>query len=866
MILKLRLLIFFFILFFTCNVSCQSYGVQFDGEDVILDKRTSLDLFPKGFKTFDNEFELSFDIRQRKGSFGYVFRIINDENHNIDLISNPDSKLNFSLVNVSGNKIIPIETSNIPMESWIHIRVIFKLSEQKIVFYVYDEMYVLDDLSFKEEEQVKIFFGAADYKLFKTRDVPSMSIKDIKLIENGKLEMYFPLSEIEGTVALDIIGLNRAELTNPNWIAENHSKWKLESAGKSDSILLSTFNEVHNILYLISKSQLKIIDFESDTVKNVKFVNELKNISSEFSLVYNTNNGLIYCYSIDNRYVASLNPENGFWNWNSDTFSNKLNEYIHHNSYYSSKKNSLYTFGGYGQYKYTNKVFKLNFDNSDWKELNADSVVYSPRYLSGLYALNDTVYIFGGYGSLSGNQRINPRSCFDLLGYSVEKEKFFKKFEVAHLFDGMSVANTMWIDSLTRDFYALIYDKNRYNGELQLIKGSIDNNEISYAGNKIQYNFIDVKSNAKLFYDSNNKKLIVLTSYISDSLVTDYKLHSIKYPPNKIVISPKNDVIFEKENKPFNLFYYVIVIVLFGISILVFRKYKTSHLSNVKENLDVDTTNNSPLTTELEEKSEGLEELNVSKKTKSLPEIFVAEYDFVLFGGFQVFGKESQDITNKFSPLLKELFLLIWLNTLKNNKGVSSEKLVETLWYDKSPKSAQNNRAVNIAKLRTILSEVEGYDLTRKTGYWKLIHKEDRPRCDYSDLLKIASSKGSLSKDNIEYLMKISEKGPFLLNVNYEWLDNFKGDVSDIIIDALISFAEEFDIQKDPEFIIRLSDCVFNFDSINEEAMVFKCKSQYEMGKHSLAKSTYQKFEKEYELLYGQKFESTFLDIINDNV
>ena len=155
--------------------------------------------------------------------------------------------------------------------------------------------------------------------------------------------------------------------------------------------------------------------------------------------------------------------------------------------------------------------------------------------------------------------------------------------------------------------------------------------------------------------------------------------------------------------------------------------------------------------------------------------------------------------------------------------------------------------------------------MSKETGYWKIIHAENKPKSDYYDLLQITSSKKeALSKDKIDYLIEIANKGAFLLNVTYEWLDSFKADVSDVVIDTLVAFADSFEIKTDPEFIITLSDCVFNFDSINEEAMAFKCKAQYIMGKHSLAKSTYEKFEKEYELLYGQKYELPFTEIINE--
>ena len=202
------------------------------------------------------------------------------------------------------------------------------------------------------------------------------------------------------------------------------------------------------------------------------------------------------------------------------------------------------------------------------------------------------------------------------------------------------------------------------------------------------------------------------------------------------------------------------------------------------------------------------------------------------------------------------------LHTVKDNKGISSEKITEILWFDKTEKSARNNRAVNIAKLRNILGEVCTFTLTKKTGYWKIVTESNSIKSDYLDFLNITTSKANITKQYINRLIKITEKGAFLQNVQYEWLDKFKATASDTIIDTLIDFAKSCDIKKEAEFIIHLSDSVFNFDIINEDAMILKCKAQSCMGKHSHAKVTYEKFFKDYVGLYGQEYDQPFLDIL----
>jgi len=82
-------------------------------------------------------------------------------------------------------------------------------------------------------------------------------------------------------------------------------------------------------------------------------------------------------------------------------------------------------------------------------------------------------------------------------------------------------------------------------------------------------------------------------------------------------------------------------------------------------------------------------------------------------------------------------------------------------------------------------------------------------------------------------------------------------------MDTLVEYGQKADIKAEAEFVIHLADSIFNFDTVNEEAMILKCKAQYCMGKHSHAKATYDKFCKEYQGMYNQEYDKAFTDIIN---
>ena len=81
-------------LFLKINCFAQ-HGLAFNSHEVVLEKRTSLDLSPEDSFCFTKNFELSFDINfipNNKTYFGYVIRIISNGNQNIDLIFDQKSK------------------------------------------------------------------------------------------------------------------------------------------------------------------------------------------------------------------------------------------------------------------------------------------------------------------------------------------------------------------------------------------------------------------------------------------------------------------------------------------------------------------------------------------------------------------------------------------------------------------------------------------------------------------------------------------------------------------------------------------------------------------------------------------------------
>jgi DNA-binding SARP family transcriptional activator len=232
--------------------------------------------------------------------------------------------------------------------------------------------------------------------------------------------------------------------------------------------------------------------------------------------------------------------------------------------------------------------------------------------------------------------------------------------------------------------------------------------------------------------------------------------------------------------------------------------------------------------------------------------------DVSLFGGFRVIDSAGKDVSKRFTPLLKELFLILLIHSRRDAGGIPVSTLHELLWLDKGVQSASNNRAVNIGKLKTILDAVGAYEIISNSSYIRLELRQGIA-CDYLSFTRLLREP-SLDALQVRQLARLASRGPLLPECNYAWLDPFKADATSALVDTLIGFASMID-RGEERLVIELSDTVLLFDPLNEEALQLKCKALVQTGKHSLASATYTRFAKEYEQLYGIPYQKHFHDV-----
>ncbi len=857
----------FLVAFPTSRVNGQSHELIFASHEVVSDLRTSLKLTDQKALCFDKSFEISFELSFLPGYqdyFGYIFRLIKDDKYNIDLVY--DFKPWVSNFNVIvGNRL---STSSFHLDSnrlfngWTVLRFRYDKERDQLTVVTPDKTFTEKNLGFAGANCYKLVFGVNRDNNFKTLDVPPMKIRNIKITEGEKLTYRWPLDDEKGKVATEAIDGHNGVIDNPVWVLNDNSNWKPVQQIWVSGPASVAFDALKELLFIVGADSLYSFSVPGAKLLGSPYSLGKQNLLEGNQSLYSPFNNQLYNFYIDQKLVSTFDFTSR--KWDKAYAQTPITDFWHVNKFFSPADTSIYIIGGYGHFVYKNTVQRYHIPTAQWDSVPTKGDRLLPRYLAalGTNEQSDTAYLIGGYGSVSGQQIVNPKNHYDMVVFDVRSHHFKKLFELKVGNEDFAFANSLVIDPETRMYYGLIYPNDKFSSSLQLIKGSLTNPAFVTLGKKIPYSFHDIRSFADLFFCPVSQKFLAVTIFREDdhSVVSIFTLAS---PP--VENSPPKKAMSENW-----LFYAVLITLILGLSaFLSFRFRRKKNQRHLKED-DLLPTQKEPINAQHPPTPIHPQVSIANKANKLLPaepaelieKTLISTNAVYLFGDMQLYDEEGNDVTRFRTPLLKELFLLILLYTLKNNSGVSSDKLNEMLWFDKDEKSARNNQSVNIAKLRNVLEKMKHCQITKTGSYWKIEIDYEKINVDYVQYLLIIKDSSPLTKQKVSVLTQITQRGGFLSNTEYNWLDPFKSDISNNVIDTYLRYAHSLAIADDPELLTSIATAVFYFDPVNEEAMVIKCKALAHLGKHSLAKDTFEHFKREYKNIYGENFTKDFAEIL----
>jgi DNA-binding SARP family transcriptional activator len=810
-------------------------GLYFHSFTVDKGQRTFLNLNPEKSFSLKKGFSLSFEIafRKEQQNFGYVFRIIANDKMNIDLVADiiADEYL-FSLV--LGDKAVLQyhinEFREADLITWMQVE--FSLNPQTGHLSLSlngNEKHA--DCRLGNLKNFDIFFGANDHNIFSTTDVCPMTIRNIHLYNEKQKEIRcWELGKHGIEEVYDICVDDRAQVQNPTWIIDSYVRWqKKEEFTIPVAYPQIAHDDENGKVFIVKGNRVFIYDVMTEEMDTIDAVSGLAYNCEANQLVYDRNRAELVSYDFDSNVLSRFNFQEKRWTNNQDTIVSPY--FWHHSKQFIPEENAMLTVGGYGYHRYKGDLMLYSFLQEKWEKLTIPSLL-SPRYLGSMGNMGDgNLLYFGGLGNESGRQEEFPKNYYDLFKIDIRQKTITKLWSLPDTEEHYTNANSLVINKENGVFYTLTYQNKLYNTNIQLYEFGIDQPVRRMLADTIPYTFNDIESYCDLFLCPKISQLIAVTShYKNDS--SKIGIYTIKYRP-----LAEGDVLQTAKKKQYGYLYFALSAIVLLLLFFIRRKMKYNKKSAIASSVPQN---------------------NPHSETPVFDAIRPSSVN--LLGNFQVIDNSGIDITGHFTPTTNQIFLLCLLATIKNGKGVSSGELRDILWYDKDNESARNNRNVNVSKLRVILKNIGNIEIANNNSYWSVTFGNEI-FCDYKRVLSLAKrieQEKATGKVLLNELLNLASKGVLLPNMQLEWLDVYKAEYSDLIIEKLLRILEREDVKADLALVLKIANIIFLHDSIDEDALAKKCHALYYLGKKRQARQCFEKFVAEYKYLLGTEYKYSF--------
>ncbi len=787
-------------------------------------------------KAGSKETTLGFRLWNREENvFGVVFRIITDANKTIDLmysVAENDRRFPNLIIN---NKVYPL-SHEVRLGCWIDVELRIN-PVQKSISMTYDgEEISIDCPEVLPIHDMRIYFGRCPVVQYDLDNVASVNIKDICISHNDKPFREWDMCFHQGDTCFDKKESKPAISANGKWLLDQHLVWRLIHKQEFNGTPSIAFDPGRATFYMANDGK-HLYSFDCRDRKPA--TTEVK--GGEFAAVYPNcmyfiqETGNLFSYNLDQNIYSCFDFETDRWK-SRKAPEMKHKEYYWNNTVtWNNEDSTLISFGGYGHYQFNHELL-ISHPGSTMPQKRVHLKDIDPRYSPASVLVDSMLYIFGGRGCPSGKQEMTQKNYYDLYAVNIHSMQVFKLWEhTERPLDGdFMPGSNMIYDKKNDCFYVFSTQQG-----CSMMKISRTEPKIELTSHPIhhwfnaQHLFTNLYQSGDRFYAVFQQTQVSGTSqvYIYELNAPPVVIKDALYPA-----PPKQDSEANAGTKSL-----IPIIIALAVLIAAYLIYRRKHPAP------------STKTVKKEDAAEGTENV-----------IQTGHYDFsrksiCFFGGFRVHDKDGEDITDLFTPTLKSLLIILILHTCKDQKGISGNRLIQTLWFDKTEESAKNNRNVYMSKLRNILERIGDVKILNQKGFWSICIEDDTI-CDYMEAKRLFAEQAG-NEDTLERLVELLLRGAVLPNVEDDWVDTFKSDFSNKTIDFLSGLLKRSDISD--SFMIRIADTLFLHDFINEDALKAKCSILYKQGKKGLAKTVYDAFCKNYQSSLGTSFPVSMLDLID---
>jgi two-component SAPR family response regulator len=836
-------IVFVFIMLLA-TLGSKSQGLQFNSNDSLLSKRTSYLVFKTDPPTFKDHLYISFDLSLWDNEhLGYILNITDTKNNSYSLSSiyNGSPFLNFNIDSKSNKIRIPLTLNQLKKRNWMPVKIDIDLKANKVTIAINGRLYSAGEFNFDGAITPKIYFGKNEHY----SDVPKMAIRNLT-VGDARKSYTFPLNEWSGKNVYSNDGDNSGYVDNPVWLINESYFWTPRLTRSFKEVAGVNFNEAAQKLMMFKSDSLIWYDVQGNNLVAQAFQNKCPVPLHLGKSIINTKENKLYAYETlkppkPAPALASLDLNTLKWDLVGNATITEQRH--HHNIFYDNKQDNFYLFGGYGSYSYYKDFFEYNKKADTWDKIPFSGDKIMPRFFSGYSQAdeNNDVYIFGGYGNQSGNQVVGGQHFYDLYRVNLTTHTIKKCWEIKPPAEDFVAANNLVISADKKSFYAICYAHDKPKTSLRLYKFSIKNGSYEVVSGSIPAKGERIETDINLFY---NHKQDVFYCAIQEFTTPDYstiRVYSLASPPVK-----EQDYLASQQTNYSSDYAFRISLPWWLIALIIasataafyyFKKKRSKKTEPIPEDIDKDSA---------------VIAIHKKEDEKRANTIY-------LLGDFTVYDKHSRDITYMFSPKIKQLFILVLLNS-KDESGVVSKKISTTLWPDKDISKTKNIKGVTINHLRNILADIEGIELTflNDTYCFKL---SEALFCDYfivSDAITQINSPAKQPEETILDHFDLIARGGLLQYIPETWLDDIKLNYEEALMPQILPEVRKVYESGDFRKTIEITRVVLNIDPFSDEAIKYKLKALRRTKGIEYAHKVYNDFIAEYEKSLGEVYAVPF--------
>jgi DNA-binding SARP family transcriptional activator len=829
----------FFLIITTRFLDAKAQGLLFNSNDSLLTKRTSFHVFSNDVPEFRNYISINFDLSLWDNAhLGYVFNLSEKDNsYSLSyLYMNGKGFLNFNIDRKSNKIQIPLDASMLKKGKWMKVRIDLDLKNDKVKLYINDKLYRANELGFRDKIEGDLVFGKNQFYT----EVPNMAIKNLSVGDDTKTYV-FPLDEWKGTSVHDQEGNITGAVENPVWLINESYFWKPVYTQYFKEVAGLNFNTIDQNLFIFKKDSLITFDSESKRAIATPYQNKLPVPMVLGKSVFNAKENKCYLYELFDipkgmPSVAALNMDRNNLKWQSIGKTILPQQRHHHNMFYNLDEDTIYLFGGYGAYRYYNNFLKYDQGKDSWEDVPFKGDNITPRFFAatGSSDNSDEIFLFGGYGNESGNQVVGGKQFYDLYRINLKTHTIKKAWSIHPPGKEVFVpANNLVLSSDKKYFYALCYPHEVAKTELRLYKFSIKDGSYEVVSAPIPVTSERIESDINLFFNHKTNEFFCTVQEFTDRINSSIKIYSLLAPPVSNLVYLKS---LSSPQKSHYLLLYLGIgcVIVVGAFLVVILRRKPVYGSPVPEVSAVLPS----------------EKQSVTKSKNAI----------YLLGEFVVYDKNGKDITYLFSPKIKQLFILILMNS--RDYGVTSKKISLLLWPDKDVTKTKNIKGVTFNHLRSIISDLNGIELIFQNDNY-LFKISDEFFCDYYFMIDtIKGSQGVANEQQILEHFDLISRGSLLGEMTDQWLDDFKNNYEELLITTLQPILIKHYKSDDLRLVPDLAKLILDIDPFNDTALKYKLKGLRKLKGIDHAHKTYDQFAVEYKRSFGTDYHTSFEKII----